>query len=72
MSISDDDIRREFLAAGFEIKAGHDDLKPYVYEAARRVIALAVAAERARWIAAVLEALPAPQAMAFIAHATRA
>lgn len=30
------------------------------------------ASERARWIAAVLEALPAPQAMAFIAHATRA
>ena len=41
MSISNDDIRREFLAAGFEIKPGHDDLKPYVYEAARRVLALA-------------------------------
>lgn len=49
MSISDDVIRREFLEAGFEIKPGNDDLKPYVYEAARRVIALAEAAERERW-----------------------
>jgi hypothetical protein len=55
--ISNDDIRREFLAAGFEVKPGHDDLKPYVYEAARRVLMLAaaqleaaVAAERERLI----------------------
>lgn len=47
--ITDEDIKREFLAAGFTIKPGHDDLKPYVYEAARRVIALAEAAERERW-----------------------
>ncbi len=40
MHITDDDIRREFLAAGFTIKPGHDDLKPYVYEAARRILAL--------------------------------
>lgn len=39
--ISNDDIKREFLAAGFTIKPGHDDLKPYVYDAARRVLALA-------------------------------
>ena len=56
--ISNDDIRREFIAAGFTIKDGCDDLKPYVYEAARRVLALAaaevaraVAAERDRWTA---------------------
>ena len=39
--ISNDDIKREFLAAGFTIKPGHDDLKSYVYDAARRVLALA-------------------------------
>lgn len=60
MMISDADIKREFLAAGFTVKAGHEDLKPYVYEAARRILALAaaeseamVAAERER-CAAVL------------------
>lgn len=35
--ITNDDIRREFLAAGFTIK----DLRPHVYEAARRILALA-------------------------------
>ncbi len=41
MTITKDDIRREFLAAGFTIKPGQDDLKPYVYEAARRLLSLA-------------------------------
>ena len=41
--ITNEDIRREFLAAGFTIKEGHTDLKPYVYEAARRILALAAA-----------------------------
>jgi hypothetical protein len=57
--ITNDDIRREFLAAGFEIKPGHDDLKPYVYEAAQRVIALAVAAERERCVR-IVEAYQVP------------
>ncbi len=39
--ISNEDIKREFLAAGFTIKPGNDDLKPYVYAAARRVLELA-------------------------------
>lgn len=52
--ISHDDIKREFLAAGFTIKPGHDDLKPYVYEAARRLLALA-AAESEKMVAAERE-----------------
>jgi hypothetical protein len=53
MSITNDEIRREFLAAGFTIKPGCEDLKPYVYEAALRVIALAEAAERDRLCEAI-------------------
>jgi hypothetical protein len=40
-----DKIREIFLAHGFEIKPGHDDLKPYVYEAAEALIA-AIAATK--------------------------
>jgi hypothetical protein len=39
-ALSDDDIRAVFLAHGFTIKPGCDDLKPYVYEAARAAIDL--------------------------------
>jgi hypothetical protein len=48
MMIPKDDIRREFLDAGFTVKPGEPDLKPYVYEAATRLIALAESAERER------------------------
>lgn len=55
--ISNEDIKREFLAAGFTVEPGNDDLNPCVYEAARRVLALvaadraaAVAEERQRWV----------------------
>lgn len=37
---SDAEIREVFLANGFVIKDGHDDLKPYVYDAARALLAL--------------------------------
>ncbi len=47
--IPDADIKREFLAAGFTVEPGNDDLKPYVYEAAHRVLALQEAALRERW-----------------------
>lgn len=40
-AITDEQIRAAFLANGFTIKEGHDDLKPYVYAAARAVLALA-------------------------------
>lgn len=40
-TLSDAEIREVFLANGFTIKDGHDDLKPYVYTAARELIALA-------------------------------
>lgn len=40
-SITDDQIREVFLKAGFTIKPGQDDLKPYVFEAARALLALA-------------------------------
>jgi hypothetical protein len=36
---TNDQIRAVFLAHGFTIKPGHDDLKPYVYEAARALLA---------------------------------
>jgi hypothetical protein len=39
--ITDDQIREVFLKAGFTIKPGQDDLKPYVFEAARALLALA-------------------------------
>jgi hypothetical protein len=35
--LSDDEIRALFIAAGFTVKDGHADLKPYVYAAARAV-----------------------------------
>jgi hypothetical protein len=42
-SITDAQIREVFLAAGFTIKPGETDLRPYVYKAARDLIALAFA-----------------------------
>jgi hypothetical protein len=36
--LSKDDLRALFLANGFEIKPGHDDLKPYVYQAGFAVV----------------------------------
>jgi hypothetical protein len=48
MMIQKDAIRQEFLDAGFPVKQGESDLKPYVYEAATRLIALAESAERER------------------------
>lgn len=39
--ITDEQIRAVFMANGFTIKDGHTDLKPYVYAAARAVLALA-------------------------------
>lgn len=56
--ITNDDIREIFLAAGFTIKEGQTDLKPYVFNAARMLLALKAsrdAAEpitRAQWIQA--------------------
>ena len=38
MTVTDDQIRRIFMEHGFTIKAGCDDLKPYVYAAARALI----------------------------------
>jgi hypothetical protein len=40
--ISDERIREVFMAHGFTIKPGCDDLKPYVYAAARALLAEAV------------------------------
>lgn len=37
-SLTKDRVRRIFLESGFEIKPGLDDLKPYVYEAAGRLM----------------------------------
>ncbi len=39
--ITDADIQRIMLNHGYTVKPGHDDLKPYVYAAARELIALA-------------------------------
>ncbi len=39
--ITDDQIREVFLANGFTIKDGQTDLKPYVYAAARALLAMA-------------------------------
>lgn len=36
--MTDDEIREIFMAAGFTIKPGCDDLKPYVYAAAHELI----------------------------------
>ena len=38
--LTDDQIRDVFLANGFTIKDGQTDLKPYVYAAARALLAL--------------------------------
>lgn len=38
MILTNEEIKRIFLEKGFSIKEGLDDLKPYVYEAAREVI----------------------------------
>lgn len=38
-ALTDDDIRRIFMANGFTIKEGQSDLKPYVYAAARAILA---------------------------------
>ena len=38
--VSDDEIREVFLANGFTIKPGNTDLKPYVFSAARALLAL--------------------------------
>jgi hypothetical protein len=64
--ISDDDIKREFLAAGFTVKPGHDDLKPYVYKAAHRVLALA-AAQRGLESRKAFEAYAAAKVMTALA-----
>lgn len=59
VAVSDDLIREVFLANGFTIKEGQSDLKPYVYAAARALLAKATAeqpaderkdAERYRWM----------------------
>lgn len=39
VEVTDDDIRTIFLAHGFTIKEGQTDLKPYVYSAARALLA---------------------------------
>ena len=38
--VTDSMIREAFLANGFTIKDGYSDLKPYVYAAARAILAL--------------------------------
>ena len=38
--VTDEQIKEAFLANGFTIKDGHSDLKPYVYVAARAILAL--------------------------------
>lgn len=40
--LSNSDIRKVFLANGFKIKPGCDDLKPYVYQAARALLSAAM------------------------------
>lgn len=42
--MTDDQIRAVFLANGFTVKEGQTDLKPYVYAAARALLALATPA----------------------------
>ena len=41
MSLTDEQIKAVFLANGFTIKEGLSDLKPYVYQAARALLAAA-------------------------------
>lgn len=52
--MTNDQIRTVFLASGFTVKEGQTDLKPYVYKAARALLALANT-ERNPWHEAVLE-----------------
>ena len=40
IDVTDDQIRAVFLANGFTVKEGQTDLKPYVFEAARALLAL--------------------------------
>lgn len=47
--LSDDQIRAVFMAHGFTIKEGQTDLKPYVYAAARALLAVADGAEPYAW-----------------------
>lgn len=46
--MSNDTIRAAFLATGFTIKEGETDLRPYVYEAARLLLAIKAIDERRR------------------------
>lgn len=39
--LTDDEIRTIFLQNGFTVKEGNSDLKPYVFEAARALLAAA-------------------------------
>ena len=43
--LSDEQIKAVFLSHGFKIKDGLSDLKPYVYEAARALLAAAATRE---------------------------
>lgn len=43
--VTDSMIREAFLTNGFTIKDGHSDLKPYVYAAARALLALQASAQ---------------------------
>lgn len=43
VEVTDDTIRRVFMAHGFTIKEGQTDLKPYVFQAARALLAAAAA-----------------------------
>jgi hypothetical protein len=67
--MNDEQIKAVLLAHGFTVKPGNNDLKPYVYEAARALLA----AERERWTEAVMAELDDNgQAHAIVAYATRA
>ena len=44
-TVSDEQIKSVFLANGFTIKEGMTDLKPYVYQAARALLATGVQAK---------------------------
>lgn len=64
-AVTDADIRKIFIAAGFTIKEGQADLKPYVYTAAHALLDRAAVqgsedkrdAERYRYIRATTKAL---------------
>lgn len=46
--MNDNKVRAAFLAAGFTIKPGETDLRPYVYDAARLLLAIKAIDERRR------------------------